>query len=289
MAEQQPPGERFPLLFVRHGEKPDPAWLAAHPGWVKFPATFVPRSSRAGTNPASSARAPAPDAPRPPSTPTRRCDSTGRTGFLNLPPVVNMTGVGSQTGPDLAAAVRAYQRMSRLTSAGTMATSAPAQAPPQLNQDDPANPRRLAGLADGVGRNIDTNNRQLSASNQPPRSDQTQAARSVSLPVQPPSRRANLDQHPALAGSTSTPQAVTSPDNDNVQLIATPNRGQPNSWYTNQGSGQMRLYGPDGNPALDIDSDHDHPGVGSLHMHVWVPVPGEFPVRQAPVPLPDGF
>jgi hypothetical protein len=114
MAEEQPIGERFPLLFVRHGEKPDPAWLAAHPGWVKFPATFVPRPSRATTNPTSAVRSPAPDAFRTSSAPSGRSDNAQRTGFLNLPPVVNMSGVGTQTEDDLAAAVRAYRRISGL-------------------------------------------------------------------------------------------------------------------------------------------------------------------------------
>jgi hypothetical protein len=112
MAEEKPPGEQFPLLFVRHGEKPDPAWLAAHPGWAKFPGTFVPRS-QAATNTASAVRSPAPDARRTPSA-SGSGDNTRRTGFLNLPPVVNMSGVGRQTGPDLAGAVRTYHRMSGL-------------------------------------------------------------------------------------------------------------------------------------------------------------------------------
>ncbi|RZL67574.1 MAG: hypothetical protein EOP77_04330, partial [Variovorax sp.] len=38
----------------------------------------------------------------------------------------------------------------------------------------------------------------------------------------------------------------------------TPNRGNPWDWHTNPGSGQERLYGPDGRPTVDIDWDHDH-------------------------------
>ena len=38
-------GLSVPFLFVPHGEEPSPAWLAAHPGWVKFPARFVPRGA----------------------------------------------------------------------------------------------------------------------------------------------------------------------------------------------------------------------------------------------------
>jgi len=69
--------------------------------------------------------------------------------------------------------------------------------------------------------------------------------------------------------------------------LQTPNTGAPNTWFTNPGSGQMRFYGPDGNPALDIDSDHDH-GAGCPHMHVWLPNPGGFPIRGPGLPM-DGW
>jgi RHS repeat-associated protein len=60
---------------------------------------------------------------------------------------------------------------------------------------------------------------------------------------------------------------------------ATPNTGVPNSWYINPGSGQMRLFGGDGFPTLDIDGDHDH-GQGCPHIHFWTPNPGGgFPIR----------
>ena len=35
-----------PFLFVRHGDPLPAEWMARHPGWVKFPATMVPRGSR---------------------------------------------------------------------------------------------------------------------------------------------------------------------------------------------------------------------------------------------------
>jgi hypothetical protein len=35
-----------PFLFVRHGDPLPNEWMARHPGWVKFPATMVPRGSR---------------------------------------------------------------------------------------------------------------------------------------------------------------------------------------------------------------------------------------------------
>ena len=56
----------------------------------------------------------------------------------------------------------------------------------------------------------------------------------------------------------------------------TPNSGEPGSWHTNPGSGQERLYGPDGRPAVDIDWDHDH-GQGRPHPHNWGPGGREVP------------
>jgi len=35
--------ERFDMLWVPRGTEPTTAWLAAHPGWVKFPAVMLPR------------------------------------------------------------------------------------------------------------------------------------------------------------------------------------------------------------------------------------------------------
>jgi hypothetical protein len=34
---------RVPFIFVPYGQEPPADWLAAHPGWVRIPATFVPR------------------------------------------------------------------------------------------------------------------------------------------------------------------------------------------------------------------------------------------------------
>jgi RHS repeat-associated protein len=53
----------------------------------------------------------------------------------------------------------------------------------------------------------------------------------------------------------------------------TPDSGTPGSWHTNPGngqpgSGQERLYGPDGRPAVDIDWHPDH-GAGKPHGHNW--------------------
>ena len=53
----------------------------------------------------------------------------------------------------------------------------------------------------------------------------------------------------------------------------TPNTGEPGSWHTNPGdgkpgSGQERLYGPNGQPEVDIDWHPDH-GAGQPHGHNW--------------------
>jgi hypothetical protein len=58
------------------------------------------------------------------------------------------------------------------------------------------------------------------------------------------------------------------PTDGGFQIAKTPNTGEPGTWYTNPGSGQMRLYGGDGNPAVDFDFDHDH-GQGIPHAHNW--------------------
>jgi hypothetical protein len=58
------------------------------------------------------------------------------------------------------------------------------------------------------------------------------------------------------------------PDGEIFDLAKTPNNGEPGTWYTNSGSGQMRLYGNNGQPAVDFDFDHDH-GQGIPHAHNW--------------------
>jgi hypothetical protein len=58
------------------------------------------------------------------------------------------------------------------------------------------------------------------------------------------------------------------PDGDVFDLAKTPNNGEPGTWYTNPGSGQMRLYGTDGNPVVDLDFDHVHNGL-QPHAHNW--------------------
>jgi hypothetical protein len=51
-------------------------------------------------------------------------------------------------------------------------------------------------------------------------------------------------------------------------LAKTPNEGEPGTWYTNPGSGQMRMFGDDGQRVVDFDFDHDH-GQGAPHAHNW--------------------
>ncbi|KGD35342.1 hypothetical protein X880_1580 [Burkholderia pseudomallei MSHR4032] len=82
--------------------------------------------------------------------------------------------------------------------------------------------------------------------------------------------------------------AADVPDDGSFILAGTPNTGPAGSWYTNPGSGQMRLFGNNGLPAVDFDFDHDH-GQGIPHAHNWDDVGGGFPVRGPGVsfsPLP---
>ena len=58
------------------------------------------------------------------------------------------------------------------------------------------------------------------------------------------------------------------PEGDSFDIAKTPNSGEPGTWYTNAGSGQMRMYGNDGQPVVDFDFDHDH-GQGVPHAHNW--------------------
>jgi hypothetical protein len=57
-------------------------------------------------------------------------------------------------------------------------------------------------------------------------------------------------------------------DGDAFEIAKTPNFGEPGTWYTNPGSGQMRLYGPGGRPVVDLDFDHSHNGLRP-HAHNW--------------------
>ncbi|RZF23983.1 hypothetical protein EVC45_41235 [Paraburkholderia sp. UYCP14C] len=56
------------------------------------------------------------------------------------------------------------------------------------------------------------------------------------------------------------------PDGGSFDIAKTPNEGDPGTWYTNPGSGQMRLYGDDRKAVVDFDFDHDH-GQGIPHAH----------------------
>ncbi|CAM2188317.1 conserved hypothetical protein [Paraburkholderia sacchari] len=81
----------------------------------------------------------------------------------------------------------------------------------------------------------------------------------------------------AKLGNASTPLADAEPfdywpgdaqDGDAFDIAKTPNEGDPGTWYTNPGSGQMRLYGDDRRAVVDFDFDHDH-GQGIPHAHNW--------------------
>lgn len=80
----------------------------------------------------------------------------------------------------------------------------------------------------------------------------------------------------ADSGGDSTPLGDAQPfnyqpdtsDGDSFDIAKTPNDGEPGTWYTNSGSGQMRLFGDDGKPVVDLDFDHFHNGL-KPHAHNW--------------------
>ncbi|MGF6640540.1 hypothetical protein [Paraburkholderia sp. MM6662-R1] len=79
-----------------------------------------------------------------------------------------------------------------------------------------------------------------------------------------------------IATPVSTPLGDAQPfeyspnqvDEGSFDVAKTPNLGDPGTWYTNPGSGQMRLYGDDRKPVVDLDFDHVHNGL-KPHAHNW--------------------
>lgn len=78
----------------------------------------------------------------------------------------------------------------------------------------------------------------------------------------------DVDPSTPLGDAQAFEYSDESPTDGAFEIAKTPNTGEPGAWYTNPGSGQMRLYGDDGNPAVDFDFDHDH-GQGIPHAHNW--------------------
>ncbi|WP_233885199.1 hypothetical protein [Paraburkholderia flagellata] len=84
------------------------------------------------------------------------------------------------------------------------------------------------------------------------------------------------DLFSADSGGTSTALSDAQPfdyqpdisNGDSFDIAKTPNDGEPGTWYTNPGSGQMRLFGDDGKPVVDLDFDHFHNGL-KPHAHNW--------------------
>jgi hypothetical protein len=65
-------------------------------------------------------------------------------------------------------------------------------------------------------------------------------------------------------------EELRTPANPSFEIAKTPNLGDPR-WYTNPGSGQMRLFGADRKPIVDLDFDHIHNGI-QPHAHNWGPL-----------------
>jgi hypothetical protein len=72
----------------------------------------------------------------------------------------------------------------------------------------------------------------------------------------------------SLADAQPFEYGEDAPTDGAFQIAKTPNTGEPGTWYTNPGSGRMRLYGADRNPAVDLDFDHFHNGL-KPHAHNW--------------------
>lgn len=85
-----------------------------------------------------------------------------------------------------------------------------------------------------------------------------------------PTEVAAPDAAPSMSLADAQPfeYGEDAPTDGAFEIAKTPNTGEPGTWYTNPGSGQMRLYGDDGSPAVDFDFDHDH-GQGIPHAHNW--------------------
>jgi hypothetical protein len=79
-----------------------------------------------------------------------------------------------------------------------------------------------------------------------------------------------------FADNTTTPLGDATPFElgdmssfgDSFDIAKSPNEGEPGTWYTNPGSGQMRLYGDTGAPVVDLDFDHMHLKM-QPHAHNW--------------------
>jgi hypothetical protein len=93
-------------------------------------------------------------------------------------------------------------------------------------------------------------------------------------PYDPATQEAKLNAARSMSDATPLGEAQPldyrqeMPDSDSFEIAKTPNEGNPGTWYSNPGSGQMRLYGDDGKPVVDFDFDHDH-GQGTPHAHNW--------------------
>ncbi|MBN8889755.1 MAG: hypothetical protein ABS99_09540 [Acetobacteraceae bacterium SCN 69-10] len=110
----------IPFIFVPHGAPEPTEWMALHPGWVKFPATFVPHAMANRPTPADPsgwehaiARRPAMDAD--PDALVTDIAATDMLGSLTLGVAV-LLGAYWAGRSDLHASTRPRPSMSRIGS-----------------------------------------------------------------------------------------------------------------------------------------------------------------------------
>ena len=141
---------------------------------------------------------------------------------------------------------------------------------------------------DASGTDADVSEGGLSGNNPPNRSGVGASALASSANATRVGDSLSAANGASLVGFTPSRFGVLAADgraqyHDLIILAKTPNSGEPNTWYVNPGSGQMRLFDPSGRPALDLDYDHSHGGI-QPHMHIWLDG-----VRGPGIAIPNSF
>ena len=94
-----------PFVFVPRGHPPPTEWLAAHPGWIRFPATMIPRDPAAGeSGPQWSVQIDFPDEPgaSPTAAATEPTAAVASGGAAGVQQVADFRPAPAQGGPNFA-------------------------------------------------------------------------------------------------------------------------------------------------------------------------------------------